>query len=146
MRIIFDGENKKIDQDEFCDMIMFFCGLLLTEEDINKLNLLISFSSEKAEPGCVGLCEQLDDYDFTIWIRKSKSIPAQIDTLAHELVHVKQYIRGEMDDDGNHTNPLIQAWGGCGSYEESSTEIEAYGRTHGLINRYHTFKQGKTND
>ena len=144
MLVIFEGKSTKVTYDEFCDMSMYFCGLLLEPDDIDDLELTISFEVNLAVRNWNGFCQTGNsDNQFLIWIRRSKSAAIQAEVLAHELVHVKQYIRREMADDGLHSDPVLRSWGGCGSYDENTVEIEAFGRTHGLINRYNLYKQEK---
>jgi len=42
-----------------------------------------------------GLCGQIDDYEYEIELKDTDVVQMLI-TLAHEMVHVKQYARGEL--------------------------------------------------
>ena len=46
------------------------------------------------EKTCTGLCEAIDDRNFVIDIALHSNWPV---ALAHEMVHVKQFARGELD-------------------------------------------------
>jgi len=68
--------------------------------------------------------------EFTIQIQKNKSERYMLMTLAHEMVHLKQYVMGELDE-------TMDVWNGKRvsskvSYWDSPWEIEARGRELGL--------------
>ena len=71
----------------------------------------------------VGGCVQLDDGEYEIDIKRSLRLREMLTTLAHELVHVKQYEHGELTQTSNR---------GC-DYWDRPSEIEAHGREHGLF-------------
>ena len=105
-----------------------------------------------------------NDYDgakkFTVILnvsamRKSKNIKTRLKNLmidlGHELVHVKQYLNGEMRDYvdgsykflGNKYDPIPDGEF-SDEYFDSPSEIEAYGREQGLcIMFWHKVKTGE---
>ena len=86
---------------------------------------------------------------FTITLRGKRSDEDMIKTLAHEMVHVKQYARNELGKEmtlakGGDGIRIATRWKGefwepskneCG-YFDSPWEIEAYGREVGLYQRW----------
>ena len=74
---------------------------------------------------------------FEIELRKKKSLKSMISTLAHEMVHVKQYAVGEMNEYDN-------VWQGRKinirklDYFNLPWEIEAYSREDDLLKLYKT--------
>ena len=88
-----------------------------------------------------GLCTPVDfntsnrPRGFEIELRKKKSIKSMISTLAHEMVHVKQYALEEMNEYDN-------MWRGKRinirklDYYNLPWEEEAYGREKDLLNLY----------
>lgn len=67
----------------------------------------------------------LDDNDYEIDIKRNLRMRDMLTTLAHEMVHVKQYVNGEMPE--------------CiteGDYWDRPHEIEAHGRETGLFIRW----------
>lgn len=100
----------------------------------------------------VGECINEDDHKnpryFTINLKRQKDIEEMIKTLAHEMVHVKQYARNELGKDliasKNGTFKLSTRWKGEpwspgrneDAYYDSPWEIEAYGREVGLYAKY----------
>jgi glycosylphosphatidylinositol transamidase (GPIT) subunit GPI8 len=69
-----------------------------------------------------GYCCHLEDNEFEIDIKRTLRLRDMLTTLAHELVHVKQYVKKEMPDD------ITQ-----GDYWDRPHEIEAHGRELGLF-------------
>ena len=66
------------------------------------LEITVFFTDLKKTDNCKGMCEWMDDSlrprEFHIYIDKRLSLKEQLRTLAHELVHVKQYVKNEMYD------------------------------------------------
>ena len=86
--------------------------------------------------GALGYCLELDNHrQFEIEIDKTQPLRRLIETVAHEMVHVKQYARREL-------HPTTDAWMGKTynpkkiSYWDLPWEIEAHGREIGLFIRY----------
>ena len=86
--------------------------------------------------GTMGYCLETDnDRTFEIELDKTQSMRNLLETLAHEMVHVKQYARREL-------NPRVDCWMGKTynpkkvSYWDLPWEIEAHGRETGLFVRY----------
>jgi len=141
MNISYIGTNKKITNLQFTGMIHFFCGLLMPESIIDKLSLEISFDLADGIPGWSASTHQGDTiYDYCIWIRPTKSVNYQVETLAHEIVHVKQFSCGELcANTGKIMVPALKSLGGNSPhYYDNPSEIEAFGRSVGLVERYTT--------
>jgi len=86
--------------------------------------------------GALGYCLELDNHrQFEIEIDKTQSLRRLLETVAHEMVHVKQYARREL-------HPADDVWMGKTynpkkiSYWDLPWEIEAHGREIGLFIRY----------
>jgi len=86
--------------------------------------------------GAMGYCLETDNNrTFEIEIDRTQPLRRLLETLAHEMVHVKQYARREL-------HPSTDLW--CGktvnpkkvSYWDLPWEIEAHGREVGLFVRY----------
>lgn len=87
-----------------------------------------------------GYCEVMEvnsrnkPREFLIQIRKTKSKRYMLMTLAHEMIHLKQYALGELDEKmnvwkGRRVSSSIDYW-------DSPWEIEAHGREAGLFSRF----------
>ena len=71
----------------------------------------------------LGGCVSLDDNEYEIDIKRSLRMRDMLTTLAHELVHVKQYELGQLDHDAESQY----------DYWDKPSEIEAHGRETGLF-------------
>ena len=90
----------------------------------------------KSPNGAMGYCLELDDNrTFEIEVDRKLRMRKLLETIAHEMVHVKQYARREL-------HPVHDTW--CGktynpekvSYWDLPWEIEAHGREVGLFVRW----------
>ena len=84
----------------------------------------------------MGYClQEENNRTFELEIDKTQSLRGLLETIAHEMVHVKQYARGELSADkhvwmGKTYDPEeINYW-------DLPWEIEAHGREIGLFVRY----------
>ena len=118
-------------QKNHVEKMVAFCAKKL----MPKMNLDITVNLCKPT-GAMGYCLEADDKrTFELEIDKSQSLRALLETVAHEMVHVKQYARRELD-------PNKEVWMGKTynpkdvNYWDLPWEIEAHGREVGLFVRY----------
>jgi hypothetical protein len=71
----------------------------------------------------LGGCVDMGDNEYEIDIKRSLRMRDMLTTLAHELVHVKQYELGELTQDNEAEY----------DYWDKPSEIEAHGRETGLF-------------
>jgi len=71
----------------------------------------------------IGGCVQVDSHEYEVDIKRSLRMRDMLITLAHELVHVKQYELGQL----NHNEEEEF------DYWDKPSEIEAHGRETGLF-------------
>ena len=79
-----------------------------------------------------GYCLSLDKRTFELEIEKTLNFRTLLTTVAHEMVHVKQYARKELTEgswQGKLLNPNQDYW-------DRGYEIEAHGREIGLFVRW----------
>ena len=88
--------------------------------------------------GDYGYCMSNTNRDFFIEVDKTLDLRTLLETVAHEMVHVKQYARGELFE-----NIKLQKhrWQGLylnkdPEYWDRPWEIEAHGRETGLFVRF----------
>lgn len=103
-KVIVEGLN----QEFTAKIILLFCGALGIE--VPNLHVFVDDTI-----GVAGACYQNDYDDYLIALRQ-QDYGQMIVTLAHELVHVKQYVL-----DG-----LAEKWDTSIPYRERWWEIEAY--------------------
>ena len=105
------------DSDFFGSVVKFFCNALGIDVPEN----LHIFTDETIK--AFGACYQNDDDDYMIVLRERDSAADMIVTLAHELTHVKQYIRDDLKSAFTTSIPYMERW----------WEIEAYAKEHELV-------------
>ena len=125
---VFGGSKS---QKTHVEKMVAFCA----EKLMPKMNLDITVNLCKPT-GAMGYCCETDDNrTFELEIDKTQSLRALLETVAHEMVHVKQYARREL-------NPNKEVWMGKTynpknvNYWDLPWEIEAHGREVGLFVRY----------
>lgn len=131
MKIRISGRNKKISKKEVKEMVKFYLKLLMEKTEYKDKAFTIIF--EKMSEEELGYLVH-DKQNLFVILNKKMNAEKQMEILAHELVHVKQYIRGEQLS--NISMPDDVYW-------EHPSEIEAYGRSVGMAARYIIMKNGK---
>lgn len=118
----------------------------LTKFTINKLmprmkNLDITVEIKKSD--AFGYCMAEDGEradrprEFTVTLARGLKLRDLLTTLAHELVHVKQYARGELYQSMRTAKMRWNGqWVGDMDYYDEPWEIEAHGREEGLFVRW----------
>jgi hypothetical protein len=96
----YDLKNGKASRKELVAAAKFFASQLMTPRLTNTLSICIRVTDPE-DSVVEGLCTWLDDpyrpKEFSVKI-KGGTIKEMLLTLAHEMVHVKQYARGELRD------------------------------------------------
>lgn len=85
-----------------------------------------------------GYCLSYDRREFELEIKRDLKLADLLKTVAHELVHVKQYAKGELKP-GRFDAPVWQGRSVSltkNNYWDLPWEIEAHGREHGLFIRW----------
>lgn len=135
----------------------FFAYQLMHSRMVDNLELDIEFYTKL---DCQGLCINEDDTKrsrfFTIQLRNSKEDTECdiIQTLAHEMVHVKQYAKNEHVKRFATTKNGIKiesVWLGKSwrrkqnenEWYDAPWEVEAYGREVGLMARWNKYQENK---
>jgi len=126
--IIVTGGTKS--QREKVKSMAEFC----IEKMMPKMKTLSIEIKLKHITGAMGWCLYLTKREFELEIGTNQRLRRLLETVAHEMVHVKQFARGELDD--------TPAWLGK-TYDTNKTEywdlpweIEAHGREVGMFIRW----------
>lgn len=136
------GSCKK-KRDMVKDMAMFCSSILMPK--MSTLDIKIHLISKLiSKEGIAGDCIWEDNThlprEFTIRIDSTQKLKEMLESIAHEMVHVKQYAKGELKDFSYDTSGC--KWLGKYikfdkvNYYDHPWEIEAYGRERGLIVRW----------
>jgi hypothetical protein len=129
MITVIGGKPK---QRKYVESMVHFCIDTLMPR-MRTLEIEVKLGSPK---GAMGYCLETDNNrTFEIEVDRTLSYRKMLETVAHEMVHVKQYARREL-------HPVHNTW--CGktynpaktSYWDLPWEIEAHGREVGLFVRW----------
>lgn len=144
MKIRLYKTPTKFNPAEIKSAATFFGEMLMGTRLCDNLDLKIRFSKNE---GNTAIWE--DDArrhrEFTITLEDFRGYTYMLHSLAHEMVHVKQYARGELRDydDGVDTYSWLgekRDWSDV-DYWDLPWEIEAHGRERGLYFRYREMKR-----
>ena len=128
-------------QRKYTESIIKYCLKKLTPRISRDLDITVKF---KKLDGVYGYCLSNEDFTtdrprtFEIEIDRSLRLRRLLETVAHEMVHVKQYARGELYQGvriakhrwkGKWVSNNIDYW-------DQPWEIEAHGREAGLFIRW----------
>jgi hypothetical protein len=123
--------GKKYQRDYVASMVEFCIKTLMPRMKTLEVEVKLCKPS-----GAMGYCLELDNCrQFEIEADRTQHLRSLLETVAHEMVHVKQYARREL-------HPSKDEW--CGktynpekvSYWDLPWEIEAHGREVGLFIRW----------
>ena len=111
------------------ESIIHYCIAKLMPR-MQTLDIDVKLANLKGE--AYGYCLSLDKRTFELEIEKKLNLKTLLTTVAHEMVHVKQYARSELTE-GTWQGKLINP---NQSYWDRGYEIEAHGREDGLFVRW----------
>ena len=137
MVLIFNDKFSEQLQQEVCDAVNFFSDHLFSTKLSKHLVIELELKSYFKDHGDCEVIEynsQRKPRSFKIRLRKKKSYKSLIKTLAHELVHVKQFALGEMSE-------FHDRWRDGVDYKDTEYfdlpwEIEARMMEHVLYDKY----------
>jgi len=142
MNVSVTGLRSKKQQKIFTKAAEFYASLLLNKRTAATVFLEINFKrvlDDCADGYCHFLSKATGFREFEIDIVKGLPLDETLITLAHEMVHLKQFATNELS--GNQTPANITRWQGRSvnenkvDYWDLPWEIEAHGRERGLYYR-----------
>jgi hypothetical protein len=147
------GKHQRKEKALLKEAAEFFANQLMDPRMVRKLTLDIEvYNNLDVEGECVDEDGVRNPRWFTIGLKGDQDIGTMIKTLGHEMVHVKQHAKNELQ-----TGHAIAARGGLKIYSkwmgevwkakrkeddyfDSPWEIEAYGREVGLFAKWVQYK------
>jgi hypothetical protein len=147
------GKPNKVPMKLCKDAAKWFARRLLGERLYHNVEVKLVFNSKELGSNIYGYCDWNDDNhkarDFTITIDPNLGKRNMLLVIAHEMVHVKQYAKGELKD---FVRVSKVKWQGKVyddneiDYWEQPWEIEAHGREKGLYYKFlNSLKAKKVN-
>lgn len=137
------GHRSKVMKDLFARSVEYYCSKLMSKRMCQSLEVYIILK-KKLENDFAGYCSYLDHHkgirQFEIELCKGQTVRETLSSLAHEVVHLKQFATGELKDTMHPGN--MSVWHGEKinedkvDYWDLPFEIEAYGREKGLYTRF----------
>ena len=129
INLFFEGriKNRKKYEAFACDVI----NELLPREFKREIDIHVRFAKDI---GACGWCHLEDEDLIAIEIDTLYDADEVAQTLAHELVHAKQYIRGEIN--GDMTRWMKQEIVGDLKYKDQPWEVEAFEKEKWLKEMY----------
>lgn len=143
MQVEVSGHRSKKFKNFCARAVEYYAGLLLPKRKLKNLYIEISFK-KKLDGDSDGYCfdhgKDGKYHDFEIEVAKGKSVRETLMTIGHEMVHLKQFVMGELKD--GVVPATTSVWKGKivnekkVSYWDLPWEIEAFGRERGLYHRF----------
>jgi len=140
VQIYVRGSNQKVSKRELKFAAQFFAHMLMGPRLSQAVKVTINHVKEGALLGSAcWVDDNTNPREFEININPKLSRKSYLQTLAHEMTHVKQYAKGELK---TLFNKREMRWKGhyIGEndmhYFDQPWEVEAFGRELGLYLRY----------
>lgn len=149
MKTLMIYGSTKVNRKLLDSAARFYADVLFGERLARNISLWVHTSKNLLEKkGMYGSCMAIDEdirrypREFVIHVDTSVPRKMMLETLAHEMVHAKQYARGEMRElwsgktswKGQHIDGELM------EYYDHPWEIEAHGRERGLFIRWINFE------
>lgn len=144
MKITVRGDSKHLTRQQISRAAEFMMKLLVVDQQRLLDRIRLTIRLQQPLTGSKGLteCTTIDgDYwlQYIVSIRSTMSKKEQLTTLAHELVHVKQFATGQFCPlDYGNKRKWMHRMINCDNldYWDYPWEVDAYGREPGLYHRY----------
>ena len=144
MKISVSGKLTKVSKKEASFAAGFFSKMLISDKLSDGLSLKLKFSDLDYIGGeCGWLDDNVRPKEFEMSINNTFGRRKQLISMAHEMVHIKQYATRELVDNFHLKRQIV--WRKTPynfddlDYYESPWEIDAYGRELGLYEKYKYF-------
>ena len=150
MKISVRGHNDSLTKAEIRDYVEFLADMLMSPRMAKSLVVTVKCLQLKKVKGfCIAVDEAYTNRpkEFLIELDTKQSKASQLKTIAHEMVHVKQYAKGELADLSRQNKIKFnkKKYSVDSFYWLQPWEIEAYGYEYGLYRMYRSIKNWKQN-
>lgn len=141
--MIVDFENKGPHMNEIEEATYFFASKLLHKRTLDVLDVCIEF--ERLEGNTAGGCLWQEAQDYILALDPRMPLDQTIETLAHEMIHVKQYAKRELREKPNGQMMWKkQPFDKKGvDYIDLPWEVEAYANERELYESYLEWRKNR---
>lgn len=143
MQLTITGNASKATEQQIANAVYFYAEYLMSARLLKNLEIEIVLEknlikNEGDQAYCVDMSDTGASRDFEITVDAGMSKRALLIAIAHEMVHVKQYAKGELKYLSSKKLQRFQgkAYTPDHMYWERPWEIEAFGRELGLYNMF----------
>ena len=150
LRIILDSKNPKISDDELREASRFYYRILVNPDDYKRTTIrIVSLPFLKRGYHGITAPNKKGKPHYTIYLNTKYGYHKQLCSLAHELVHVKPFVTGELGPTWKECGETFTRWMSKDIsetntyYHDLPWEIEARGREYGLYRRYQMYRKQK---
>lgn len=143
MQVHVIGHRSKKLKELLALAVEYYCSMLMSKRMVESLDVYVIIK-KKLENNYAGFCTYVDKFEgvrtFEIELSRDTTVRELFSSLAHEVVHLKQFATGELKD--TMVPAHISVWKGEHidenkvDYWDLPFEIEAYGREKGLWTRF----------
>jgi hypothetical protein len=136
IEILAHGNTKPEKVKLFHNTAKFYAKYLNIEKFKYKVYICIAPKLRQRD-GNNGICSKTDDKEISIAVDSTLELPQVLLTLAHEMVHAKQYIRGQYRGELSRNGKMKRIWLGkqyTVEYLKRPWEREAFRRESELVN------------
>lgn len=145
---IRNAKEPKVPTKEIRQAVLFYANLILTPRQSKNLELEICFKDfpRTYKGDCIWLDRPVRPHEFKIRLSSRFKTPTTLRTLAHEMVHLRQYAIGELTSETMRSGirwKREEIDEEKIHYYDHPWEIEAFGREIGLYYRYLDHKRLK---
>ena len=142
MQVEVKGHRSKTFKLFVARAVEYYSALIMPRRKASNLYVEIVFKKKldgDSDGFCIDHGKDGKYHDFEIEVAKGKSVRDTLQTVAHEVVHMKQFVIGELRDG---ITPASSIWKGKSiseskvNYWDLPWEIEAFGREKGMYHRF----------
>lgn len=150
MKIKIEGKPQNLSKKLCRAAAHYFAKQLFSKKVNKKVQVTIRFDRLRQKENCWGVAEFIGPSwcprKFQITIDQNLSYANSLKTLAHELVHVKQWVEGRMFDfsDGRvifHKKTYSKTWIRTSRYFDMPWEVEAMSNENDLLQKFRQQKE-----
>jgi len=146
MKVLITGTRDPFFEQEIILATKFYGRELLSRQLYKYIHIEIELTSSISDLGYCSISYYNDWYkarEFEIQIKKRKSKQSMLQTLAHEMVHLKQFAKNELNSE--HSKWLGKSIDSNSiNYNDLPWEIEAQLHEHLLYTSYKEYRQTLT--